>query len=51
MENKIEYKILDDKVIVYFYGELSCSNVVKYRSLLNSILDKAMDLSILIFTY
>ena len=34
MENKIEYKILDDKVIVYFYGELSCSNVVKYRSLL-----------------
>lgn len=40
MENKIEYKILDDKVIVYFYGELSCSNVVKYRSLLNSILDK-----------
>ena len=38
MENKIEYKILDDKVIVYFYGELSCSNVVKYRSLLNSIL-------------
>lgn len=40
MENKIEYKILDDKVIVYFYGELCCSNVVKYRSLLNSILDK-----------
>ena len=40
MEIKIEYKILDDKVIVYFYGELSCSNVVKYRSLLNSILDK-----------
>ena len=30
MENKIEYKILDDKVIVYFYSELSCSNVVKY---------------------
>ena len=40
MENKIEYKILDDKIIVYFYGELTCSNVVKYRSLLNSILDK-----------
>lgn len=40
MENRIEYKILDDKIIVYFYGELSCSNVVKYRSLLNSILDK-----------
>ena len=37
MENKIEYKILDDKIIVYFMGELSCSNVVKYRSLLNSI--------------
>lgn len=40
MENKIAYKILDDKTIVYFYGELSCSNVIKYRSLLNTILDK-----------
>lgn len=40
MENRIEYKILEDKIIVYFYGELSCSNVIKYRSLLNSILDK-----------
>lgn len=40
MENKIEYKILDEKTIIYFYGELSCSCVVKYRSLLSSILDK-----------
>ena len=27
MENKIEYKILDDKITIYFYGELSCSNI------------------------
>lgn len=40
MENKIEYKIIDDKIVVYFYGELSCSYITKYRSLLNSILDK-----------
>ena len=40
MENKIEYKILDDKIIVYFYGELSSSNVSKYRNLINNILDK-----------
>ena len=41
MENKIEYKILDDKITIYFYGELSCSNAAKYRSLLDSILDKS----------
>ena len=41
MENKIEYKILDDKIIVYFYGELSSSNVSKYRNLINNILDKS----------
>ena len=39
MENKIEYKILDDKIIVYFYGELSSSNVSKYRNLINNILE------------
>ena len=33
MENKIEYKILDDKIIVYFYGELSSSNAVSYTHL------------------
>lgn len=43
MENKIEYKILDDRIIVYFYVNLGRSNVVKYRSLLNSILDKGND--------
>lgn len=41
MENKIEYKILDDKIIVYFYGELSSSNVSKYRNLINNTLDKS----------
>ena len=41
MENKIEYQVTDDKIIVYFYGELSCSYISKYRSLLNSILDKS----------
>ena len=35
------YKILDDKIIVYFYGELSSSNVSKYRNLINNILDKS----------
>ncbi|WP_296878423.1 STAS domain-containing protein [Thomasclavelia sp.] len=40
MENKIEYKILEDKIVVYFYGELSCSYIGKYRSLLSGILDK-----------
>ena len=40
MENKIEYKILDDKIIICFYGELSSSNVSKYRNLIEVMKSK-----------
>lgn len=38
MENKMEYKIKDDQLIISFYGEIDGYNVSYYRNKLNVIL-------------
>ena len=38
MENKMEYEIKEETLVVYFYGEIDGSNVSLYRNKLNVIL-------------
>lgn len=38
MENKMEYEIKDDVIIVSFYGEIDGYNVIVYRNKLNVVL-------------